>query len=89
MAQPLPNGPAGADFSRRFVRIITKYGRSYEPGLAAPYLLRHGFGGLLDEIRTALGLLRKGRLPLLPHRIKRAESLRRVIGQILPVGGRA
>jgi len=52
-------------------------------------VLRHGFRGLLDEIRTALGLLRKGRLPLLPHRIKRAESLRRVIGQILPVGGRA
>lgn len=81
--------PPAADFSRRFVRLITRYGRSYEPALAAPYLWRYGLRGLLDELRTALGLLRRGRLPLLPRPIRRVERLRRVIGQILPAGGLA
>jgi heterodisulfide reductase subunit C len=79
--------PPAADFSRRFVRLITRYGRSYEPALAAPYLWRRGLRGLLDEVRMAAGLLRRGRLPLLPRRIRRVDRLRRVIGQILPAGG--
>lgn len=79
------HGLIGADFSRRFVRMILKHGKSYEPGLAYPYLFRHGFRGLLDEFRTALALFVKGRLPVFPRRIKRRENLRKVIGQIVPV----
>jgi heterodisulfide reductase subunit C len=76
----------GADFSRRFVRMIMKYGRSFEPGLAAPYLLRHGLGSMLLETLTALGLFRKGRLPLLPGRVRRAGNFRVMLNRIVPMG---
>jgi hypothetical protein len=76
----------GADFSRRFIKMILKYGRSFEPELAAPYTFRHGVRGMLDEAFVALGLLRKGRLPLAPSRIKDAERLRKVLARIVPVG---
>jgi heterodisulfide reductase subunit C len=81
------NGAVGADFSKRFVRMIVRYGRSYEPELAAPYIFRHGIRSLLYEAQTALYLLWKGRLPLLPHRVRRAKNYRNVIRRILPLGG--
>lgn len=76
----------GADFSRRFVRMIVKYGRSFEPGLAAPYLFRHGLRALFYEALTALGLFRKGRLPLLPSRVRRTENFRVMLNRIVPMG---
>jgi heterodisulfide reductase subunit C len=76
----------GPDFSRRFVRMIVKYGRSYEPGLAAPYLFRHGLRSMLDEIVTALHLAKTRRLPIIPHRIKRAANLRAIVSRIIPLG---
>lgn len=82
----VPRGVLGADFSRRFVKMILKYGRSFEPELAVPYVFRHGLRGLLDEAFVALGLLRKRRLPLAPSRVKDAERLRRVLMRIVPVG---
>lgn len=76
----------GADFSRRFVQMIAKNGRSFEPGLATPYLFRHGLRTFLYEIRTAIALFRKGRLPLVPGRVKRAANFRGMLRRIIPVG---
>jgi hypothetical protein len=41
----------------------------------------------VQEIQGATELLLKGRLPLLPARIKRLENFRRMIGRIIPMGG--
>ncbi len=76
----------GADFSKRFVKMIRKYGRSWEPGLASPYLFQHGIRAFLYEAQTALHLLRRGRLPLVPKRIKRAANFRGMLSQIIPIG---
>jgi heterodisulfide reductase subunit C len=79
----------GPDFSKRFVRMIMKYGRSNELELTAPYLFRNGFRAMLDETLTALHLMKTRRLPLLPHKIKRVGNFRGMLSRIIPVGRHA
>jgi hypothetical protein len=42
---------------------------------------------MLQEVTNATELLLKGRLPVIPARIKRLESFKRMIGRIIPMGG--
>jgi len=80
-------GLIGPVFSETFVKTILRSGRSYEPVLATSYLFSYGIRELLQEAQTATSLMLKGRLPLLPPRIKRLENFRRMVGRIIPVGG--
>jgi heterodisulfide reductase subunit C len=80
-------GLVGPDFSRRFVKTILKTGKSYEPGYAPAFILEGGFSGLLREAQTAMKLLRKGRLPLIPSRVKRVKNFRRMLSRIVPMEG--
>lgn len=79
-------GLIGPDFSRRFVKMILKTGKSFEPALAPSFVLKNGWRGLAHDARTALALLLKGRLALLPPRIKRAKPFRRMLGRMIPLG---
>src|SRR3990172_3347189 len=45
-------GMVGPDFSRRFVRVIAKNGRSFEPALAVPYLHPLGRRRVVDYAPT-------------------------------------
>ncbi len=80
-------GLIGPEFSRRFVKTILKTGKSYEPGYAPAFIFEGGFQGLLSELQTALKLLRRGRLPLIPSKIKRVDNFRRMIARIIPLEG--
>ena len=80
-------GLVGPSFSETFVRTIMRIGRSYEPVLAPTYLFSYGVQAFLDEAQTATGLMLKGRIPMLPPRIKRLGNLRRIISRIIPLGG--
>ena len=80
-------GLIGPTFSETFVKTIFRSGRSYEPVLATSYLFSLGVQEFLNEAQTATALMLKGRLPLLPARIKRLTNFRRMIGRIIPVGG--
>ena len=77
-------GPA---FSESFVKTIMRTGRSYEPILAPTYVTKYGTREMLEEARMAASLLFKGRMPLLPKRIKRLENLKQMVRRIMPVGG--
>jgi heterodisulfide reductase subunit C len=77
----------GPEFSRRFVKTILKTGKSYEPGYAPAFILEGGFQGLVRELQTALKLLRRGRLPLIPSKIKRVTRFRRMLARIIPLEG--
>jgi len=79
-------GLIGPVFSETFVKTIMKSGRSYEPILATSYLFSYGVQELLQEAQTATSLMLKGRLPLLPPRIKRLENFRRMVKRIIPLG---
>ncbi len=83
----VPKELIGPAFSQRFVQLILKYGRSFEPGLAWAYIFKLGFKGLMKEAKTGMKLFLKGRLPMLPSRIKRIRKLRRVLGRIVPIEG--
>jgi len=76
----------GPVFSETFVKTILGSGRSYEPVLATSYLFTYGVQDFLQEAFTATSLMLKGRLPLLPPRIKRLENFKRVIRKLLPMG---
>jgi heterodisulfide reductase subunit C2 len=77
----------GPNFSEAFVKMIVRTGRSFEPILAPSYIFSLGMRDMLLEIQNATGLLLKGRLPILPARIKRLENFKRILGRIIPMGG--
>ena len=80
-------GLIGPVFSETFVKTIVKSGRSYEPVLASSYLFTYGVREILQEAQMATSLMLKGRMPVLPPRIKRLENFRRMVGRIIPIGG--
>ena len=77
----------GPVFSEAFVKMIFQSGRSFEPVLATTYLFSLDIKEFIGEVQTATGLMLKGRLPMLPPRIKRLKNFKRMIGRIIPVGG--
>jgi quinone-modifying oxidoreductase subunit QmoC len=80
-------GLIGPTFSEAFVKMIVRGGRSFEPILAPSYIFSFGLREMLAEVTNATELLLKGRLPIIPARIKRLESFKRMIGRIIPMGG--
>ena len=80
-------GLIGPVFSETFVKTIVKSGRSYEPVLASSYLFSYGVREFLQEAQTATNLMLKGRLPVLPPRIKRLDNFKRMVRRIIPIGG--
>jgi hypothetical protein len=80
-------GLIGPTFSEAFVKMIVSGGRSFEPILAPSYIFSFSLREFIQEISGATELMLKGRLPLLPARIKRLDSFKRMIGRIIPMGG--
>jgi heterodisulfide reductase subunit C len=76
----------GPVFSEAFVKTIVRSGRSYEPVLAPSYMFSFSVQKFLQEAITATNLMLKGRIPVLPARIKRLANFKRMIGRIIPVG---
>jgi len=79
-------GLIGPVFSETFVKTILRSGRSYEPVLATAYIFTYGLPDMLQEAYTATTLMLKGRIPLLPTKIKRLDNFKRMIRHIIPLG---
>jgi heterodisulfide reductase subunit C len=79
-------GLIGPVFSETFVKMIVRTGRSFEPVLATSYLFTYGLPEMIQEAQTATSLMLKGRLPLLPARIKRLDNFKRMLRRIIPLG---
>lgn len=77
----------GPVFSEAFVKMILRTGRSYEPVLAPSYMFSMSVQKFFQEAITATSLMLKGRVPVLPPRIKRLANFKRMIGRIIPIGG--
>ena len=80
-------GLIGPTFSESFVKMIVRTGRSFEPVLAPSYIFSFNMREFLTEITGATGLMLKGRIPLLPPRIKHLDQFKRMLGRIIPMGG--
>ncbi len=79
-------GLIGPVFAQSFVKMIVDSGRSYEPLLAPTYIFKNGPRGLVQEAQTATGLMLKGRLPLLPKKIKGLKKFQNMVRRIIPIG---
>jgi len=79
-------GLIGPAFSQSFVKMIVGSGRSFEPALAPTYLFKYGPRGLVEEAQIATGLVLKGRMPLLPTKIKGLKGFQNIVRRIIPIG---
>jgi hypothetical protein len=79
-------GVIGPDFSRRFVKIVVKTGKSYEPGLAPAFMFKYGVRGIVDNMAMGMSLFQKKRIAIIPKKVKRIDSFRRMLNRIIPVG---
>lgn len=69
------------DFSKTFVEYVEHYGRSFELGLATRFNLRHHPLSLPTMAPMGLGMLKRGRMDLVPHRIEGMAQLTRILGR--------
>jgi heterodisulfide reductase subunit C len=67
------------DFSETFVDYVEKYGRSFELGLATRFNLRHHPLSLAGMAPLGLGMLKRGRIDLTPHRIEGMAQLTAIL----------
>jgi heterodisulfide reductase subunit C len=71
-------------FYQEMVDSMTRYGRMFEPRMMLMVSLRSGQGldGLLRQAPMGLELFKKGKLTIVPHRIKGMGQLKRVLENI-------
>jgi heterodisulfide reductase subunit C len=79
-------GLVGPTFSETFVKTIVRSGRSYEPVLATTVLFSTGLKDVLQDAVTATNLMLKGRMPVIPSKIKRLANFKRMIERVVPLG---
>jgi heterodisulfide reductase subunit C len=73
----------GPVFYKSMVEIIEKYGRMYEPGLMLKLALKSGgIKGLLKDASLGIAMFKKGKLGILPTKIRHAKDLKAMIKRI-------
>ena len=73
--------------ARTFTSLVRKYGRSFEFGLASRFYLAQKPTKLFSMGTLGLSMLRRGRMPLKPKRIRHLEQLRAIIDKAQELGG--
>ncbi len=66
-------------FSRTFVEMVERFGRGYEVGLAAKFYLTNRPLGLFGMTPMAIGLLGRGRMGLVPERVRDMQGLTAIL----------
>jgi heterodisulfide reductase subunit C len=69
------------DFSRTFIDLVERYGRSFELGLATRYHLTHSPLKKVSQGPLALGMMLKDRLSFRPKRIRDLGGLRAILAR--------
>jgi heterodisulfide reductase subunit C len=69
------------DFSRTFVSNIRRFGRSFEVGLVARHYLRHYLLRLPGMAPMGVGMVTRGRMGFVPHRIRDVDGLKAILAR--------
>lgn len=64
-------------FHESFLRVVEEHGRVFEPEMMMRFSLRTNPFSLLKQAPMGLNMLRKGKMPLLPHRSKGRKQVKR------------
>ena len=70
---------SGAALARTFTGYVDRYGRSFEFGIASRFYLTHKPSSLLRMGPLGLSMFQKGRMSLMPTRIRQVDQLRAII----------
>ena len=72
-----------AVFHRVFLKMVKRYGRLYEAGLAGFYnlLSKHFFA----NVSLVPSMLRKGKLSFLPHKVKGAKKVAEIFDKVMEI----
>jgi heterodisulfide reductase subunit C len=73
--------PTAAGFSKIFAWNVEHFGRSWEIGLTARHYARHFMTRMPSIAPMGLGLMRRGRVGLLPSRIENRRQLRAILAR--------
>ncbi len=79
--QILPSNFPVYALSETFADMVRRYGRNFETGLLLRFYLKTEPTRLLGKAGDGLALMRRGRMPLKPSRIRGIEGLRRIIAK--------
>ena len=77
-----------ADFSRTFIDLVQRYGRSFELELAARYHLTHSPLEKISQGPMALGMVLKDRLSFRPKRIRNLAGLKAILAKAQAIEAR-
>jgi heterodisulfide reductase subunit C len=77
------------DFSGTFIDYVENYGRSFELGLATRYHLSHNPLNMVSMASMGMGMFIKGRMDLIPTRIKSLKQLKTILAKAKQIGGAA
>jgi heterodisulfide reductase subunit C len=73
--------------SKLFIENVYNYGRNFEIGLGTRYLLKTAPGDLFKSAGFGMKMFTKGRLPVMPKKIKRVHEVRAIIDRAKQLGG--
>jgi hypothetical protein len=72
--------------SGAFIGNVYRYGRNWELGMGIRYYLRSNFVKLFTMTGFGLAMIRRGRLGILPKKIKRINEVRAIIKRANQLG---
>lgn len=79
-------GQEASGFAGYFMDNVEEYGRSFELGVASRFTLRYRPLKTMKMAPLGLGMLRKGRMDLIPKRIKNIKQLKAIINKARELG---
>jgi len=69
------------DFSQTFINWVENYGRAFELGLMSQHMLKHNPFGVFKIADMGMGMVTRGRMDFMPHRIKGMDGLKAIIAK--------
>ena len=69
------------EFSETFIDMVEQFGRSFELGLVTRHYLRHRPLDAVKKSGFGLGMFTKGRLDIMPTRIKGMDQLKAILSK--------
>jgi heterodisulfide reductase subunit C len=82
-----PSQKAVPVFHETFLSSIRRYGRVHEPTMAAAFALRNGgIGGLLKQAGTGLAMFTRGKISIIPERLRGRKQVGEIFERTLGKG---
>lgn len=87
LREGLAQGTDAPALARTFTGLLDKYGRSFEFGLASRYYLFNKPLSMLRMGPLGLSMFTRGRMSLVPTRIRQLDQLQKIIQKAKQLGG--